>query len=807
MKRFFALFLSLIVVAGAFMPTAELKADSQRMLLIEGFTNAYCPPCPPPYKTFKEYAETYPDVVIPVTMHFYYPGINDAHYQANIPMSQQRLQQYYGVNGVPNYCFNGDGPVHTSYIANRHPDAKAIRGVISPHDIDVNLTKKAGGGDVTVTVATSAGLHGQMLRIYVVESECHYASQLGSNGEKDFFWVSRDMLPNTDGTSLSISTGQSQEFNFSYSNKSQWLDVNNIYIVAFIQDDGSPKKEVLQAATSLPKPMMVEASAEVKFKSASADSDTEMEFTATNPNESNVYVQFSVDTDASYIPQGWTVKVSPTANESLGAGESKQGVVTFSPNGIAGYCEAIIKVDGSSAGKTVYGTTIMLSAMSDNVKNLMVLTGSASPLSGFNAFASIPGFAANSTLVPANASFFEAVDPASFDNAIFGYDYGTRGSLGANPAACTFIREMLEAGKNVIVSGELELYNAYQQTASPEGKYLFNNILGITYAEAPVMRVKVNSQNEITEIFVTPVKGVAGDPIGQGINFKINESTQLFEIFTDIIKINTPAKTNMVLYYDNNPTKGAAVRTEYMGGKLFFMTFGFEALANTADRTTLMGKIYDWFNYAPPSDPVLSCADELGFGEIEAGKTLSKKLRIDNTGDADLIISEAIISGADRDQFTMIGTIAGAKIPAGDYKNVTVSFVPSEEGNFSSVLTIVSNSSDVGVKTVSITGSATPNGIEDFYGSDAELLTMSVGPNPFAVSTELTYTLNSTSSKHFDIVVIDASGREVLSAFSGQVTPGTNEITLSAGNLAAGNYFITARTEGFNTQIPLIIIK
>ncbi|MCK5741506.1 MAG: choice-of-anchor D domain-containing protein, partial [Chlorobi bacterium] len=276
---------------------------------------------------------------------------------------------------------------------------------------------------------------------------------------------------------------------------------------------------------------------------------------------------------------------------------------------------------------------------------------------------------------------------------------------------------------------------------------------------------------------------------------------------TDIIKINTPAKTNAVLYYDNNPTKIAAVRTEYMGGKMFFMTFGFESLINPADRNMLMGKIYDWFNFAPPSDPVLTCADALAFGEIEAGKTFTKKLRLENTGDAELVISEAIITGGDKDQFKMIGTVAGSKIAVGDYKNVTISFVPTEEGSFTTVLTIISNSSGNSVKNVAITGSATPNGIDDYTGSGAELLTLSVGPNPFAVTTELTYTLNSTSSKHFDIVVIDASGREVISAFSGQVTPGTNEITLSAGNLAAGNYFITARTEGFNTQIPLIIIK
>ena len=87
--------------------------------------------------------------------------------------------------------------------------------------------------------------------------------------------------------------------------------------------------------------------------------------------------------------------------------------------------------------------------------------------------------------------------------------------------------------------------------------------------------------------------------------------------------------------------------------------------------------------------------------------------------------------------------------------------------------------------------------------SAPQLEVFQVAPNPFDLTTNLKYTLNS--HQQMDITVLDASGRTVKVLVNEQQSPGTYEIKFNGGGLASGVYycsFVTAKT-----QITKKIIK
>jgi hypothetical protein len=64
----------------------------------------------------------------------------------------------------------------------------------------------------------------------------------GNNGEKDFYYLARKMLPDATGTILNMEAGETQSFSFNFNVDPSFTD--DLYAVAFIQDDAT--KEILQ---------------------------------------------------------------------------------------------------------------------------------------------------------------------------------------------------------------------------------------------------------------------------------------------------------------------------------------------------------------------------------------------------------------------------------------------------------------------------------------------------------------------------------------------------------------------------------
>jgi hypothetical protein len=223
-------------------------AQSQRLVLLEHFTGASCPPCATYNPGIQDLLDSNPDKITSIKYQLAPPG-TDPMYSHNPQHSGSRAN-YYNVTGIPNSVLDGnffnDHPANWNIntVNNRYDDP-------SPFDIDISYTVTPTTIDVEVTVTASQDFEDSNLRLHtvVVEEEINFSSPAGSNGETEFHNVMKRMLPNQSGTSIESEwvDGESMTYNLSW-NHSNVYSYPQLAIVAFIQNNTT--KEVHQAAFS-----------------------------------------------------------------------------------------------------------------------------------------------------------------------------------------------------------------------------------------------------------------------------------------------------------------------------------------------------------------------------------------------------------------------------------------------------------------------------------------------------------------------------------------------------------------------------
>ncbi|MGA0109959.1 MAG: Omp28-related outer membrane protein, partial [Schleiferiaceae bacterium] len=247
--------LTLTALAGLL----SLSAFGQnRLVLVEHFTQASCGPCASQNPALKVLLDANPTKVVALKYQVSWPGY-DPMYLAN-PTEVDARVQYYGVTGVPNSVMDGSGPgspgtiVTQSTIDNRYNTAAPLNLTASHQwtpgydSIQIGIfIANAGTSTVSSGAAGSLKLH-----VAIVEEEINYPSAPGSNGETSFYQVMRKMVPNQSGTTLADTwtAGQTQMLSFKVAAPAYLANLNEVAIVAFIQDNQG--KAVLNAAKTTP---------------------------------------------------------------------------------------------------------------------------------------------------------------------------------------------------------------------------------------------------------------------------------------------------------------------------------------------------------------------------------------------------------------------------------------------------------------------------------------------------------------------------------------------------------------------------
>jgi hypothetical protein len=154
---------------------------------------------------------------------------------------------YYNVSGVPSVRMDGN-VVSGSPSTITQTNINTRQAVASAYA--VNVSKTISGNTLSVRTAIrklSTTTIALQAHVVVVEREIQFLSPPGSNGEKEFNNVMKQMLPNANGTAIaaSLAVGDSVVLNHSWVMANVY-NVSNIEVVAFLQNDTT--REVFQGA-------------------------------------------------------------------------------------------------------------------------------------------------------------------------------------------------------------------------------------------------------------------------------------------------------------------------------------------------------------------------------------------------------------------------------------------------------------------------------------------------------------------------------------------------------------------------------
>ena len=222
--------------------------QSQRLVLLEHFTQASCGPCATYNPQIKTLLEANPDKITAIMVHTSWPGI-DPMYNHNVSDNGNRTS-YYGVNSVPNSVIDGN-------VFNGHPNNWNIGtvdnrlAVPSPFELQVQMDLSPAEDEVYATMlihATQNVEEGLRAFMMVIEKNIQFSSPPGSNGETQFNNVMKKILPRQNGYTLpAMSAGEYIIIESSWVHQNVY-DINELALVCFVQDGTT--KEVHQAANS-----------------------------------------------------------------------------------------------------------------------------------------------------------------------------------------------------------------------------------------------------------------------------------------------------------------------------------------------------------------------------------------------------------------------------------------------------------------------------------------------------------------------------------------------------------------------------
>jgi hypothetical protein len=243
-------------------------AKSDRVVVVELFTGAQCPPCVAADVAFDGAIKTYkPTDVVFIQHHLHIPGPDPL----TVPISVDRSEKYYGIQGTPALFVNGSAELPLGGLMQHSEDRyaklrKAVEEKLETAAAGKLTLKAERKGDMVEVQAEVADLANTgedvRLRFFLVEENIRY---VGTNGIRFHHNVVRAMPGGLEGFALKDKTAkQSASVNLadlrkqisdylndfaknrSFPNDTRPLALDGLKVIAVIQNDKT--KEILQAA-------------------------------------------------------------------------------------------------------------------------------------------------------------------------------------------------------------------------------------------------------------------------------------------------------------------------------------------------------------------------------------------------------------------------------------------------------------------------------------------------------------------------------------------------------------------------------
>lgn len=219
-----------------------LGQTNPKYVLIEHFTNTWCPICASRNPGLHTLIQKYPKNVHHVSFHPPYPYSGCPLYQYNKTENQARAN-HYNIQGSPSIVVNGGAVIGGNPLLTES-SLKAEITKTSPVSVIVTETKNGGSRTVKIKIKSASVINGS-LKLYamIVEKNLRFTA---SNGELDHYNVFRKFLTPATGQPITIANTVDQNFDFSFQDEASWKS-DEIYVLAYLQNENT--KEVLNSGT------------------------------------------------------------------------------------------------------------------------------------------------------------------------------------------------------------------------------------------------------------------------------------------------------------------------------------------------------------------------------------------------------------------------------------------------------------------------------------------------------------------------------------------------------------------------------
>ncbi len=240
-----------------------------RKVLHEIFTSSTCPPCKPGNENLKAVLDFKVGEWTTIKYQTNFPGTGDPYYTSEVGTRFS----YYGANFAPWLTIDGSSSwgaanANANYYTEAMFDTKKAVPSLAAITAKYTIVGKTVTVSGNVTPVQSFSNSTMRLRIAVVEKVT--SKNVKNNGESEFYAVMKKMLPNANGTTVSLAAGtavpytQSFTFpgNYRLPNDGQAANIINLatensveefgglYAIVFLQDDAD--KTVWQSETTTP---------------------------------------------------------------------------------------------------------------------------------------------------------------------------------------------------------------------------------------------------------------------------------------------------------------------------------------------------------------------------------------------------------------------------------------------------------------------------------------------------------------------------------------------------------------------------
>jgi hypothetical protein len=797
-RSFMSAFIVAILAVGASL-TMSAQNTYERLSIIEEFTSATCGPCVPASETLNEIVKP-ENGMVSVRFHMHWPAPNDP-WNIDNPTDNSSRQSYYAVTGIPNAQLNGSyiNPTNGTAIMNAVQAANAMK---APLGFEIVHTPSPTGGTVSVKVKTNIDLKAHKLHVAVVTRYQHLPnlpSELAnSNGETEFYDAMNKMLPNAGGTTLNMSGGGEETFNFTYTSKAEktWPKGQQ-YIVAYVQ--ATSTKEVLNAGSTLE---IIKAGISVQgpaFEYIGRGASKTKTFTLTNSTNKVLDVTVGVANYAALTQAGWQIQISDQYPRIAAGGSTDITVTTTSINR-AYFAGIELTVTPDITQGIAESESSVFGYLTEDTK-VAVYYGSDAGAAG-NIIAAWQTTHANDVAyIPYAADVNQAFPPSSFSAAIFPVGFTGRFNIVAFIPA---IQQMQAAGKGVWLHAPVGMAVSFHPNNQsipgyPEAKAWFESI-GLT-------QYSTVNRNDGTYYTSFSLTGVPGDPIGRNWTGTANQPTSQWPfsmVSQDLIRTPSNGSVSWV-YADNNTNNISGVRWSDNKSKVVFSTFGPEHIAVEKPRTDVTQYVLDWLLQSNDGGPKITVDNStLNFGNVMVGNDKEMSFTITNSGDKDLTLNSVELSGTDAIHFDITGGyISGAPVtvrPAGTYK-VTVSFAPGQtKSNYMASVVITANAA---AAPVQLRGNGTTSSVETDVVSETGSIAMSlVGQHPIVDQSSIALVATQPTS----VTIVDVAGNTVATLFNG-VTDGTETLKINAASLSSGTYSVVASNGAERAVLTIVVTR